>query len=122
MSPALRIACGLFAALFVLGAVVQWNDPDPLRWMAAYAAAAGVSGAAAAGRPWPPALTAVVLAGLVCFLLFWLPALPHTSLHALRSFSMSGSEQEEEVREAWGLVLLVAWTGFLLVRSLRARR
>lgn len=120
MPPALRIACGAFAALFLFGAAVQWNDPDPLRWMAAYLAAAGVSAGAAAGRPLPVA-TAVVLAGLVAFLVPWLPALQHGSPEALRSFGMSGAPEEEELREAWGLILLVSWTGFLLFRCLRLR-
>ena len=34
------IANGIMAAMFLLSAVLQYNDPDPLRWIALYAAAA----------------------------------------------------------------------------------
>ena len=58
-----RIASASFALLFAFGAVVQWNDPDPLRWMAAYAAVALLSAAAAWGRLFalPTALLLAVL-------------------------------------------------------------
>jgi hypothetical protein len=49
---ALRLASGLFAALFLLGAIVQINDPDPLRWMLLYLAAAALR-----RRPAPPGRT-----------------------------------------------------------------
>jgi hypothetical protein len=116
----LRVVSGAFALLFLFGAIVQWNDPDPLRWMIAYLAAAGVSGSAALGqlRPLP---TGIVLAGLVAWLVLWLPAFAHTSLDAMQHFGMSGSVEEEEVREAWGLLLLALWTGVLLALSLRRR-
>ena len=116
----LRICSAAFALLFLFGAVVQWNDPDPLRWMVAYLAVAGLSGAAALGRV-SLLPTAVVLAGLLSWLLLWSPAFAHSSLDAMRSFGMSGAAQEEEVREAWGLLLLVGWTAGLLVVALRRR-
>ncbi len=36
----MRVLCGVLAALLVLFAAVQANDPDPLFWAAIYAAAA----------------------------------------------------------------------------------
>jgi hypothetical protein len=110
-----------FALLFAFGAAVQWNDPDPLRWMAAYLAVSTLCVAAATGRVWI-APSALVFATLVVWLAVWSPAMQHTSLEALQSFGMSGAEAEEEVREAWGLALLVVWTGVLLVTALRRSR
>ena len=46
----MRVLCGVMAALLVLFAAVQWNDPDPLFWGAIYAAVAGWC-ALAAFRP-----------------------------------------------------------------------
>ena len=114
----LRVLSGAFALLFLFGAAVQWNDPDPLRWMLAYGAVAALSAGAAAGRL-TVVPTGVVLAGLTLWLAIWSPAFANSSLAAMQSFGMSGAVQEEEVREAWGLLLLVLWTGVLLGAGLR---
>ncbi len=120
MSPVFRALSGIFAAIFLFGAAVQWNDPDPLRWIAAYLAGAVVSGAAAFGQL-PTAPIAVVFAALGVWAALWAPALADSSLDAMQSFGMSGARQEEEVREAWGLLVLVGWTAVLLVLALRGR-
>ena len=114
----LRIASAAFALLFAFGAVVQWNDPDPVRWMTAYLSVAVLSAAAAAGRMWPWPTLAVGV-GLLVWLAIWSPALEHTSLSALQSLGMSGAVEEEEVREAWGLALLLLWTAVLGVTAFR---
>ncbi len=115
-----RIASAGFALLFAFGAFVQWNDPDPLRWMAIYVAAAALSAAAVRGRMFV-APTALLLAVLVVWVVLWAPAFRHSSLDALQSFDMS-SMQEEELREAWGLVLLTTWTTVLLALAVRHRQ
>ena len=115
-----RIASAGFALLFAFGAFVQWNDPDPLRWMAVYMAAAALSAAAVQGRMFV-APTALLLAVSVIWVTLWAPAFRHSSLDALQSFDMS-SMQEEELREAWGLVLLAVWTAVLLFFALRQRQ
>jgi hypothetical protein len=113
-----RILAGAFALLFLLCAVVQWNDPDPARWMLLYGAVAVLSTAAAFGvRARVPTLI-VFVAILVAFA-FWAPSLRYASLEALQSFGMSGSVQEEEVREAVGLALASIWTAALLVGGFR---
>jgi len=50
------------AALFAFAAAVQYNDPDPLRWMAIYGLAMLACGLALAGRlSWlPPALLGLI--------------------------------------------------------------
>ena len=45
-----RVAFAAFAVLFALSVAVQYNDPDPLPWMALYGCAAVVAGLAAAKR------------------------------------------------------------------------
>jgi lysylphosphatidylglycerol synthetase-like protein (DUF2156 family) len=115
-----RIVSAALALLFAFGAVVQWNDPDPLRWMAAYLAVCGLSVAAVMGR-YVPVATAVVLGVLLVWIVMWSPAFPATSLSAMQSLGMSGLEEEEEVREVWGLSLLATWTAVLLGKSLFAR-
>ncbi len=115
-----RIASAGFALLFAFGAFVQWNDPDPLRWMAVYAAAAALSAAAVRGRMFV-APTALLLAVLVVWVVLWAPAFRHSSLDALQSFDMSRM-QDEELREAWGLVHLTTWTTVLLALAVRHRQ
>ena len=43
----MRVLCGVLAALLVLFAAVQYDDPDPLFWGAVYAVAAAWCGLAA---------------------------------------------------------------------------
>jgi hypothetical protein len=43
-----RVTAGIFAVLFLAGAAVQVNDPDPAGWMAVYALSAVTAGLAAA--------------------------------------------------------------------------
>lgn len=57
---ALRAVHAAFVAAFLLSATVQLNDPDPMRWIAVYAAAAVSSALGAAARP-NVALSAVLL-------------------------------------------------------------
>jgi len=99
---------------------VQWNDPDPLRWMAAYGAVCALSAAASAGRT-AVLPTALVLVVLLAWLAAWSPALANASLAAFGSFGMSGSPEEEEVREAVGLALAAGWTALLLAVARRRR-
>jgi hypothetical protein len=48
-----KIADAIFLLMFVLSVVVQVNDPDPLRWMAIYGAAAVACLLSLTGRlPW----------------------------------------------------------------------
>ena len=65
--PLLRILNGLFAALFVYAAVVNLNDPDPVQWVAIYAAGAVATGWAAwhpGGLPWWSPLIVGAIAGI----------------------------------------------------------
>lgn len=115
-----RVAAGVFTAVFLLCAAVQWNDPDPLRWILAYLVAAMLSAAAATGRKLllPNALAAGVFT-------IWFLSLASTigaaDTEAFTSFKMK-EDRHEEPREAIGLALCAAWTATLAGLAWRATR
>jgi transmembrane protein TMEM220 len=119
----MRISC-IGAALLFLGCVaVQFNDPDPLRWMAIYGAAAVLSLAALrrGGIPWIP--TAVVGGIALAWMLSILPrVIGRVSLAELFGRFEMKTITIEEARECVGLGLVTAWMAVLAAVSLRARR
>lgn len=114
-----RLLSGVMAALFALGAAVQYNDPDPWRWIAIYAAAAVVSGVAGAeGRlsaAWPAVVGGIAAVWGV------------TVVVGVEGFAVYGSMFDawemaavpvEEAREATGLVVIACWMAALVGRAL----
>ena len=98
-----------FGLLFLLGAAVQYNDPDPLRWMLIYLAASLASLVRAMGRL-PRAVSAVV--GLTA--LAWAATLAPQVLQRGEFTSMFGAWEManagvEEAREFWGLMMIAGW-------------
>lgn len=115
MNRSFRVTAYGMAALFLVGAVVQWNDPDPWAWIGAYAAGAGLSSAAARGVRLPSAHLAVaVLYGL------WFATIASSLIgapqEAFTSFEMQATSHEEP-REAVGLALLCGWNALLAWRT-----
>jgi hypothetical protein len=108
---------GLMAAIFVLAVVVQYNDPDPLYWMALYLPAALLSGLAFLGhfRPRPTLLAAAVYLALA---LYWAPAFGQARPESFSAWQM-GTVADEEVREAAGIALCALWTAVLAWRTRR---
>ena len=111
-----RIACFIVSGVFLLGAVVQSNDPDPVLWILGYLVGAALSLHAGFGhRAFLPNMVAALVFGV------WGATLVTTLLEApvdaFTSFRME-SDSHEEPREAVGLVLRSGWCAFL---SLRAR-
>jgi hypothetical protein len=107
--------------LFLLAVAVQWNDPDPLPWMAIYGAAFGVSLVVALrGRI---AVMAPVLAGLVA--LIWSVATMSSGTpaagywHMFDAWEMT-SPSSEEAREASGLLIVAGWM-FVIAAGQRQR-
>src|SRR5262249_4042509 len=103
----LRVLCGLLCLLFVFSVAVQYNDPDPVRWMAIYAAAAIVCGRAAWGKRtpvWVPIAVAVVA---LVWAAIWAPGVwgrfRFSELFA--EFEMK-STLIEEAREMCGLLIV----------------
>lgn len=103
--PALN---ALLALLFLLGAAVQYNDPDPARWIAIYLAAAIVSALAAIGRP--SRVAAMVVGGVA--LVWALTLVPRAwgnvrAPELVQAWEMK-DERVEEGREMYGLLIIVA--------------
>ena len=118
----LRIAHAGFALLFLLGAAVQYNDPDPLRWIAIYLAAGGSCILAAMGRG-PSALAPSVAA----VALVWAAILVPDALGSVRPAELVGAwemkdERVEVGREMYGLLIIAAWMIVIAVTGLRRRR
>jgi hypothetical protein len=104
----------VFGLLFLLGAVVQYNDPDPLLWVAIYLAASLASFGRAMGRL-PRAVPAVV--GLMA--LGWAATLAPQVLGRGEFTSMFGAWEMantdiEMSREFWGLIMIAAWMAVLM--------
>lgn len=117
-----RLLNGAMALLFLLGAAVQYNDPDPLQWMAIYIAAAAACALAATGklRWWFAAIVA-----LVAFA--WAATLAPRAFPNVRIGEMFGAWEMantriEEGREMYGLLLIAIYMTVLTIVQLRRRR
>jgi hypothetical protein len=110
------------AALFLFAAALQFNDQDPLPWIAMYLAAATPCVFAALGRPrWRLAGGVAVLAALwACVYLFqgaW--RVPPSAMFA--EWTMSNA-QVREARELYGLVLISGFMAFSAWTSKGSRK
>ena len=90
--------------------LVQYNDPDPLRWMLIYGSAALISGWAAAAK------VRLVIPGVVAAVaLLWAATLVPSVARQLPSLlDLTGSMKMmapgvEETREAGGLLFVASW-------------
>jgi hypothetical protein len=118
-----RAACLAMALLFACFTAVQYNDPDPARWMAIYGSAALVS-ALGAFRPsssWLPGAVVAAVA-LVWSLAVALPIIgqPVAWNQVFATMRMVGPNVEE-TREALGLLIVAAWMAAIAVRGWRRR-
>jgi hypothetical protein len=122
MRQFLRVMTAVMAVLFTFGLVVQYNDPDPLRWMVIYGAAALACGLAVLRRMprWLPVVVAVAA-------LAWSAALlPGVAGRVapgemFEEFEMK-SPEVEQAREAVGLGIIAAWMIVLAVAAPRLSR
>lgn len=118
----LRALNAVMTALFALAAAVQWNDPDPVRWMAVYGAACAISLMAARGRPPRPAVAAT----LAAIAMAWAVAIGvrvggGSYLHMFDAWEMK-TPAIEEAREATGLLIVAGWMLVVAATSHRRRR
>jgi hypothetical protein len=106
MNLPMKILSGGMILLFIASCAVQYNDPDPFTWIAAYGAAGLITGLAMAGResklPW--AAGAIYLA--------W----------ALWNMPKKGGNwfNIEEGRESIGLLICAVW--MVVLAALEYRR
>jgi hypothetical protein len=102
------LANGIFLLLFVFAAVVQFNDPDPLSWIAIYGIAALVCAMELRRKTpvWAP--TAVALIALVwsASIFYRVRDIPFSTLFA--EWEMR-DVRVEEAREMYGLTIVAVW-------------
>ncbi|HEY7138920.1 MAG TPA: transmembrane 220 family protein [Methylomirabilota bacterium] len=109
----LKVANPLMGILFLFAVAVQYNDPDPVRWMAIYGLAALACVRSLAGRLRRPVpaligLSAVAWAGTLA------PGVVgRVSVGELFQPYAMMSETVEEAREMGGLLIVAAWMGLL---------
>ncbi len=108
--PGILVAANvLFAAMFLLSAGLQYNDPDPGAWIAVYVAAAAATLAALHVRGGWVAAAAVGLVAAAWAGWLWASIAGHVEATDLwRKMSEKGGKVEE-LREAGGLTIVVAW-------------
>jgi transmembrane protein TMEM220 len=109
----LQLANGAMAVLFLFAVAVQYNDPDPLRWMAIYGLAALACVLSLAGRL-PRFVPALVGLGALAWACILAPGvIGRVSAGELfQSYGML-SETVEEAREMGGLLIVAVWMGLL---------
>lgn len=115
----IRTSSAFLALLFLFGAAVQFNDPDPFRWIAIYVAASAVCAFAAMGRlRWPfPVATALV--AFVWALTLAPRVLPQVRIGEMFSAWEMSNERIEECREMLGLLIIFVCMSFLALPSWR---
>ena len=113
-----RSANAVMALLFLVATAVQYNDPDPLRWMAIYGAAALLA-AWAAARPLGSPRWLAAAVGATALLWSAVVALGAARLAApgdlFRHWHMD-DVAVEETRESLGLLIVAAWMAVLCLR------
>lgn len=119
----LRIVSLTFAVLFVLFAAVQYNDPDPIRWMAMYLLAAACCFAFYKQRLHFAASSLIAVVAFV-WALTLLPTVIRQRPPLAEVFGEAGmyGPGVEEAREMGGLLIAAVWLGALsLVAHRRAK-
>ncbi len=110
------------AAVFLLFAGAQWNDPDPFGWIAIYAAAAANSMAfvVMSGPIWRVSLFLGSIAALWAALLA--PGASGVGFGDLFRTMGPLNPEVEVAREMIGLVIVVAWMAVLGGAGIRSTR
>lgn len=113
----------VIALLFILGAVVQINDPDPYVWIALYFLVGLVAGLAVFGKYNLP-LTGVTLLACLIAAIWTAPGFfnyitQHSSENLMQDMS-ADRPYIEQTREFLGMVIAVAVMGFYLIRTRKA--
>jgi hypothetical protein len=113
--PLWRLADGLFLLLFAFSVVMQVNDPDPLRWIAIYSAAA-LACLVSSQLHWffPAAVGLVALAWATTLAPGVIGKVPFLSM--FEEFEMKNIAIEES-REMYGLLLVAFWMAVLAHRA-----
>lgn len=105
---------------FVGSAVVQWNDPDPVRWMLLYGSAAVACALHLFGvLPWRLAAAVGVVA--LVWGAIWAPGvITNAPIGQLFTTYQMMSPEIEEARELLGLLIVAGW--MVLLVAVRRRQ
>lgn len=112
----------LFLLIFVLCALVQYNDVDALTWIIVYLSAAAMCALGFREKPirWlPPVLFLISLGGMVILAAEFVGQVSMAEVTA--SLSMQ-SKAVEEAREVGGLAIVCFWAACLFFRQNRRLR
>jgi len=103
----------VFLVFYILAAAVQYNDPDPVRWMLVYLAAAGMC-LLQFRKQRQRLLPALLLVGSLLWAGSLLPGFigQATPAEIFASVTMQ-TRAVEEAREFGGLLLVALWAGVL---------
>jgi hypothetical protein len=118
-SRAWRAADAVMLLLFTFGAAVQFNDPDPARWIAIYALAAVACLLSLLRRlhwAFPTLVCLVALAWAAMLAPHVIGRVPFADMFG--AFEMKNVGIEES-REMYGLLIIAAWTAVLAPRARR---
>ena len=122
MRVVFRIISAAMTGVFAVAVAVQYNDPDPFRWMMIYGAA-GVLSAWVVLRGGAP-LPLAVIVGLVA-LVAGLAVAGVSDWTAFREMFLAWemkSSTIEQAREASGLLIVAGWMAVLTIEAWRVRR
>lgn len=121
-SGAWKAVNGVMLLAFLASVAVQYNDPDPIRWVAIYGAAALACARVLTGRSGWLLPAAVGAAALVWAVSLTPGVLGHVGFGELfQAFEMK-DVRVEVGREFGGLMIVVVWMGVLLLLGRAERR
>ena len=109
-----RAVAGAFAVAFLVFAVLQLNDPDPIGWTAIYAVAGIACGLGAVGRPaWPLAAAVGIVAGA------WAASMAPSVVSGGKLRDLAGTmgpgSGAEEARELLGLLIVAVVMAVIVI-------
>jgi hypothetical protein len=114
-----RALNGVMAALFALAVLVQYNDPDPVRWMAIYGTACVVSMIVAGRGSAPLAVSSIVGVIALVWAVMSAPKSLDLYAHMFDSWEMK-LLSVEEARETSGLLIVAVWMAVITWRHVAA--
>ncbi len=117
-----KVVNAVFVLLFALSAALQYNDPDPWRWVAMYLASAGAALLAMHRRHgWIAAFFVGVFAAVWSAIL-WADSAPHVSYADFVGKMSEKGGKVEVMREAGGLTIVAVWLAVVAMVGWRRDR
>jgi hypothetical protein len=105
----LRVLTVLMALCFLLAVALQYNDPDPVQWMAIYGAAALACVLALVRRLWRWYPVGVAVVAAVWAATLAPEVIGHVAPRDLFAKAGMLTPRVEEAREMLGLMIVVVW-------------